>query len=48
MVLLNRNDYIKQLNEMLSDSSRFNKLDIKPGKEMDSLLQQEHKFTISF
>ena len=33
--LLNRNDYIKRLNEMLSDSSKFQKLDIKPGKQIN-------------
>ena len=32
VVLLNRNDYIKQMSEMLSDSSKFTKLDIKPKK----------------
>ena len=32
VVLLNRNDYIKRMNQMLSDSSIFKKLDIKPGK----------------
>ena len=45
MILLNRNDYIKQRNEMLSDSSKFKKLDIKPGKEINSLLQKEDRLT---
>ena len=31
-VLLNRNDYIKRSNEMLSDSSKFKKLNVKLGK----------------
>ena len=31
VVLLNRNFYIKRMNKMLSDSSKFKKLDIKPG-----------------
>ena len=35
--LQNNNDYIKQMNEMLYDSSKFKKLDIKPGKEINSL-----------
>ena len=35
--LQNKNDYIKQMNEMLYDSSKFKKLDIKPGKEINSL-----------
>ena len=33
-VLLNRNDYIEQMIEMLSDSSKFKKLEIKLGKRM--------------
>ena len=37
VVLLNRNDYINRMNEMLSDSSKFKKLDIKPVKEINSL-----------
>ena len=43
--LLNRNDYIERLNEMLSDSSKFKKLNIKPGKEINFLLQQEVSLT---
>ena len=35
VVLLNRNDYIKRLNEMLSDSSKFKELKLKPGKEIN-------------
>ena len=31
-VLLNRNNYFKRMNEMLSDSNKFKKIDIKPGK----------------
>ena len=42
-MLLNRNNYIKQVNEMLSASSKFKKLNIKPGKRINSLLQQEDK-----
>ena len=45
VVLLNRNDYIKRMNEMLCDSSKFKKLDIKPGKEINSFLQQEDRLT---
>ena len=30
---------------MLSDSSKFKKLDIKPGKEINSLLQKEDRLT---
>ena len=45
VVLLKRNDYIKRMNDMLSDCSKFKKLDIKPGKDINSLLQQEDKLT---
>ena len=45
VVLLNRNDYIKRLNEMLSDSSKFKKLNVKSGKEINFLLQQENRLT---
>ena len=39
-VLSNRNDYIERLNEMLSISSKFKKLNVNPGKEINFLLQQ--------
>ena len=29
VVLLNRNNYVKRINEMLSDSSKFKKLDLE-------------------
>ena len=45
LILSNRNDYIKRMNEMLSDSSKFRKLDLKPGKEINSLFQQEDRIT---
>ena len=45
VVLLNRNDYIKRLNEILSDSSKFKKLNVKPVKEINFLLQQEDRLT---
>lgn len=48
MVLLNRNDYIKPINEMLSDSRKVNKRYTKPGKEINSLLQQEERLTNFF
>ena len=34
--------------EILSDSSKFKKLNTKPGKEINSLLQQENRFTTFF
>ena len=45
VVLLNRNDYIKRLNKILSGSSKFKKLNINPGKEISFLLQQEARLT---
>ena len=45
VVLLNRNDYIKRLNKMLSDSSKFKKLNVKSGKEINFLLQLEDRLT---
>ena len=45
VVLLNRNDYIKRLNENLSDSSKFKKLNVQHGKEINFLLQQEDRLT---
>ena len=45
VVLLNRKDYIKPLNENLSDSSKFQKLNIKSGREINFLLEQEDRFT---
>ena len=44
-VLSNRNDYIELLNEMLSDSSKFKKLNVKSGKAINFLLQQEVSLT---
>ena len=44
-VLLNRNNCIKRLNEMLSDYSKFKKLNVKPGKGIIFLLQQEDRLT---
>ena len=44
VVLLNRND-IKRLNKMLSDSSKFKKLNVKSGKEINFLLQLEDRLT---
>ena len=41
VVLFNRNNYIKRLNEMLPDTSKFKKINIKPGKKVNFLLQQE-------
>ena len=45
--MLNRNGYIKRLDRMLSDSSKFKKLNIKPEKEINFLLQREGRLTNS-
>ena len=45
VVLLNRTDYIKRLNEMLSDSSKFKKPSVTLVKEINFLLQQEDRLT---
>ena len=42
-VLLNRNDSNKRMNEMLSNCSKFKKLDIKAAKEINSLSRQEDR-----
>ena len=33
------------MNKMLSDPSKFKKLDMKPGKEINFLLQREDRLT---
>ena len=43
IVLINRNDSIKRMTQMLSAPNKFKKLDIKPRKEINSLLQQEDR-----
>ena len=43
VVILNKSDYFKILKEILSDIDKFKKLNIKPGKELNCLLQHEHK-----
>ena len=47
VVILNNGDYIKRMNEMLSDIDKFKKLIVKPGKELNLLLKHEDKL-ISF
>ena len=46
-VILNKRDYIKRMTEMLSDIDIFNKLNVKPGKELNLLLKHEDKL-VSF
>ena len=46
-VILNKRDYIKRMTEMLSDVDIFNKLNVKPGKELNLLLKHEDKL-VSF
>ena len=47
VVILNNGDYIKRINEMLSDIDKFKKLIVKPGKELNLLLKHEDKL-VSF
>lgn len=47
VVVLNRLDYITPMNEMLSDTSEFRNIDIKPGKEIKLCAQLEDRL-ISF
>ena len=47
VVILNKCDYIKRMNEMLSDIDKFKKLNVKPGKELNLLLKHEDKL-VSF
>ena len=43
VVILNKNDYLKRMKEILSDIDKFKRLNVKPGKELISLLQHEDK-----
>ena len=43
IVILNKSDYFKRLKEILSDIDKFKNLNVKPGKELNCLLQHEHK-----
>ena len=47
VVILNKCDYIKRMNEMLSDIDKFKKLNVKPGKKLNLLLKHEDKL-VSF
>ena len=47
VVILNKCDYIKRMNEMLSELDKFKKLNVKPGKELNLLLKHEDKL-VSF
>ena len=40
VVILNKSDYIKR---MLSDTDKFKKLNVKPGKEINLLSKHEDK-----
>ena len=43
LVILSKYDYIKRMNEMLSDIDKFKKLNVKPGKDLNFLLKHEDK-----
>ena len=38
---LNKRDYLKRMKEILSGIGKFKKLNVKPGKELNCLLQHE-------
>ena len=48
VVILNNGDYIKRMNEMLSDIDKFKKLIVKPSKELNLLLKYEDKLVSFF
>ena len=43
IVLVNKADYLKKMKELLSDVSKFKEINVKPGKEINLLLQYEGK-----
>ena len=43
VVILNKSYYLKRMKEILSDIDKFKRLNVKPGKELISLLQHEDK-----
>ena len=43
VVILNKYDYIKRMNEMLLDIDKFKNLNVKPGKKLNLLLKNEDK-----
>ena len=47
VVLLDKSDYITRMNELLSDSTKFKKLDIEPGQDYNYLINQELRISKS-
>ena len=43
-LLLNKSDHIKRIPEMLLDIDKFKKLNVKPGKELNLLLNREERY----
>ena len=43
VVLVNKVDYTKRMEELLSDASKFKEITVEPGKEINLLLQHEGK-----
>ena len=43
VVLVNKGDYIKRMKVLLSDVSKFKEINVKPGKEINLLLQRKGK-----
>ena len=48
VVILNKCDHIKRVNEMLLDIDEFKKLNVKSGKELKLLLKHEDKLVCFF
>ena len=43
IVLVNKADYLNKMKELLSDVNKFKEINVKPGKEINLLLQHEGK-----
>ena len=41
VVILNKTDYTNRMTELLADTSKFRKLEIKPGQDYNYLINQE-------
>ena len=46
IVILNKSDYINQVKDILSDTTKFKKANIASGKEIRHILNQEKKFKL--
>ena len=46
VVLVNKANYTKRMKELLSDVSKFQEITVKPGKEINLLLQHEGELKV--